>query len=233
MDISFLDEYISQLVVVEDTDDLRISYIEKDSEFVVLSFSSTPPDNTRPHEQFITTLTNKSVTGIYVVDKKSSYGNGIDWIRIQNAVTAIANGRKIVSVGYCMGATLAVISTRYLPIPYVLGITPQYSIHPSILPKESFLNRWSDGIEEWKIPSLDGYINEKTDYVLLGTKNYDDVFQAGMFPQMDNIRHITFDTTSHDLPRLIGSDLGEIMIDLISSDTIKNKFLNLIVKDTQ
>jgi hypothetical protein len=230
VDISFLNMYFEQMTVLEDSEFLKISYIEKDSDYVVVSFSSTPPDDTEPHEQFITTLTDKRVTGIYVVDKTSSYGNKIDWQRIVNAVNGIANGRKVVAIGYCMGGTLAVALTKYMPVSYVLAITPQYSIHPYILPKDSFLNRWANQIDDWKMPSLEGFINNLTNYVIVSTNNYDDSFQDKLFPVQDNVRKIIFDTDRHDLPKVIGDDLEEFMFDLIKSNKIKKKFLPLIVE---
>lgn len=230
VDISFLKEYLDQLIVVEDTEDLKISYIEKHSDLVFVSFSSTPPDNTEIHEQFITTLTDKGVTGVYVMDKKSSYGNNIDWSRVADVVKTIANGRKMVSVGYCMGGTLAIAATKHLPIYRVLAITPQYSIHPSVLPKDSFLNRWAEQIVEWKMPSLDGHINNKTTYFIAGTNNYDDVIQMDMFPDKANVQKIIFKTDSHDLPGEMGNDLQEFMFDLIKLGKIKKKIRSMIVE---
>lgn len=187
-----------------DNDTLKITYFDKDSDDIFLSFSSTPrlaQGEEIAMEQFVGTLSNNNKAGIFIIDKQSSYGNKISMEDIANLVSPIINNRKTYAVGYCMGGFLAIDMSRCVKIESVVAITPQWSIHPDILPKDSYLNVFTDKIESWKIPDLSNSFNNETNYFIFNSDDGDDQYQIQFFPALDNLKIFEFGPAfGHDLP---------------------------------
>lgn len=211
--LDFLKPLFEELTLIERNDSHKISYFEKHSDEVIISFSSTPRmgDN-EGHEQFIGTMSKEGKTAIFIIDLDSSYGNNLDWDRIVELITPIISGRKVYAVGYCMGGFLATVLSKYIDVEAVVAITPQYSIHPDYMPDYSFLRIWADRVKKWNIKSLDGYFNDTTKYYVFGSEHRDDLDQLAMFPSMPNITTFMFPDTAHDLPEVLGEDLNRLMM---------------------
>ena len=217
--LEFLKPFLEELVLIEKTKDHKISYFEKGSDDVVISFSSTPRiGDEEGHEQFIGTMSQNNKTAIFIIDLDNSYGNNLDWDHIVSLIKPIINGRRVSAVGYCMGGFLATVLSKYIEIDTVVSITPQFSIHPNLMPSYSFLRIWADRINDWKIESLDGHFVNNTNYYIFGSEYIDDTDQINMYPELPNITKFIFPGTSHDLPAVLDEHLGRLMLACIDGN---------------
>ena len=208
------------LITLIDNDTLKITYFDKDSDDIFLAFSSTPrlaQGEEVAIEQFIGTLSHNEKAAIFIIDKQSSYGNKIDMNEIADLIAPIVNGRKTNAIGYCMGGFLAIDMSRYIKIESVVAITPQWSIHPSILPEDSYLNVFTKRVDSWKIVDLSQSFNDTTNYFIFNSNDGDDQYQIRFFPSIDNLKIFEFGPAfGHDLPEALNDGtLESLMLDCV------------------
>lgn len=204
-------------------DHLKITYFDKKSEDIVVSFSSTPrlaQGEAVAIEQFIGTLSRNNISGIFVIDKTSSYGNRISLAKVASLISPITkNALRVHAIGYCMGGFLAIALSKSIYLHSVVAVTPQWSIHPDILPTESYLNIFSSQIDEWLIKDLSGYFADDTRYYILNSDDSDDQYQIQYFPKQDNVTIFEFGPAfGHDLPEALDGELERLMLLCINDD---------------
>ena len=103
-----------------------------------------------------------------------------------------------------MGGFLAIAFSNVYPVNNVVAMTPQWSIHPDILPAESYLNYFTDRISDWKIKDLSDAFVDETNYFIFNSDNEDDQYQIRLFPKQDNIDVYEFGPAfDHDLPEAL------------------------------
>ena len=217
------------LITLLDNEFVKISYFDKKSDDVVLSFSSTPrlPQGEEiAEEQFIRTLSSNNVTGIFIIDKQSSYGNKINFGEIAATIAPIIiNAERVHAVGYCMGGFLAILMSKVISLHSVVAITPQWSIHPDILPESSYLREFTNRIDSWEVISLENSFNDTTKYFIFNSNDADDQYQIQFFPEQENLEIFEFGpATGHDLPEALGGKLEELMFACINDNpkTVKD-----------
>ena len=214
---------MEKLINLFEDDFIRISYFLNNSDTVILSFSSTPriPSGQEiAEEQFIGTISKNGHSGIFIIDKTSSYGNKIDFAQIYSMIAPIVLGKTVHAVGYCMGGFLAIAMSKYLTIDKVIAVTPQWSIHPDFLLKDSYLLRFSNEIKDWKIKDLSDSFNESTDYYILSSHEDNDLHSISFFPKsLSNLRIFDFGPEfGHDLPEAIHGNLEALMMSCINGN---------------
>jgi hypothetical protein len=203
---------------------LKITYFDKESDDIFLAFSSTPrlaQGEEVAIEQFIGTLSNNKKAAIFIIDKQSSYGNKIDMKKIADLISPIIAGRNTHSIGYCMGGFLAIDMSNYISIDSVVAMTPQWSIHPDILPKNSYLNIFTNNIDSWKIKDLSQSFNSQTRYFIFNSHDGDDQYQIGFFPERPNLKIFEFGVAfGHDLPEALNDGtLESLMLNCVYGDS--------------
>jgi len=211
------------LITLLDNEFVKISYFDKKSDDVVLSFSSTPrlaQGEEIAEEQFVGTLSNNNVTGIFIIDKQSSYGNKINFGEIAATIAPIIiNAERVHAVGYCMGGFLAILMSKVISLHSVVAITPQWSIHPDILPESSYLREFTNRIDSWEVISLENSFNDTAKYFIFNSNDVDDQYQIQFFPEQENLEIFEFGpATGHDLPEALGGKLEELMFACINDN---------------
>jgi hypothetical protein len=210
-----------ELKTLIDNDFVKVNYFDAKSSDVVISFSSTPRVDQEEEiaiEQFIGTLSKQDITGIFIVDKQSSYGNKINFSEIAAAIAPIIiKADRVHAIGYCMGGFLAILMSKVINLSSVVAITPQWSIHPDVLPSDSYLNRFTREINDWVYPTLEGKFAENTNYYIFNSDDPDDQHQIKYFPNdLDNIYIYEFGPAfGHDLPESLDGKLEELMLSCI------------------
>tara|TARA_B110000483_G_C18125493_1_gene515447 strand:- start:286 stop:1005 length:720 start_codon:yes stop_codon:yes gene_type:complete len=204
---------------------LRISMADGfgDPDLVTLSISSSPRIGEKvAKEEFFGTITATSGKAIFIIDKTSSFGNRLDWDLIQTMLTPHLEGKTIRAVGFCLGGFLAVVLSKYFKIDAVIAITPQYGVSPDYFIRNEndpnpdrfnwFTDLYTDKIDVFHIPDLNGYFQDRTRYyVLHGCFDFD-LMQMKYFPVQDNIVVFDFgEDYSHGLPGDLGLDLPTII----------------------
>lgn len=207
-----------ELVNLYEDSFIKISYFTtvEASEEIVISFSSTPllaQGESIAKEQFIGALSKADIPGIFIIDKLASYGNSLDFALIASKIAPLILGKRVHAVGYCMGGFLATVMSKHINVVNVVAITPQWSIHPDFLPAESYLNVFTNKIDNWRIKSLEDFFVDTTEYYIFNSNDPDDQHQIQYFPTQENVHIFEFGSKfGHDLPAVLDEQLDELMM---------------------
>jgi|AntAceMinimDraft_13_1070369.scaffolds.fasta_scaffold00014_9 predicted esterase YcpF (UPF0227 family) len=206
-------ELKKEIITLFEDDFCRISMIDGDGDIVTLSISSSPRiGEDFSSEEFIKTST-KDGKGVFLIDKTNSFGNRLDWDVVIDTLSPHLVDKDVRAVGFCLGGFLATVLSKHFRIHSVVAITPQYSVMPEYMPEDSFmLGMYTNSITEWKIPSLEGYFQEDTNYYVFASCEADDKIQIAHFPIQDNVFIFDFgDDYDHGLPGQLGIDLETLV----------------------
>jgi hypothetical protein len=207
-------ELKKEIITLFEDDFCRISMIDGDTEVVTVSISSTPRIGEEfSKEEFVKTST-KDGKAVFLIDKTSSYGNRLDWNLIIDTLSPHLVDKDVRAIGFCMGGFLATVLSKYFKIHSVVAVTPQYSIMPEFLQDNSYLLAlYTKSISEWKVPSLEGYFQEETNYYIFASSDEEDMVQIANFPIQDNVFIFDFgEDYGHSLPGQLGADL-EVLVE--------------------
>jgi hypothetical protein len=203
-----------EIITLEETDLWRISMIDGDTDTVTISISSSPRIGQEfANEEFIGTAS-KHGKAIFLIDKTNSFGNLLDWQHILEVMSPHIEDKRVRAIGFCMGGFLSIVLSKYIVMDCVVAITPQYSIMDGYIDRSNFpADLYTDRVSEWKIPTLDGYFSDDTNYYVMYTQEQMDLDQIKHFPSLDNVFLIDFGTDfDHGLPGQLGDDL-DILVD--------------------
>jgi predicted esterase YcpF (UPF0227 family) len=226
-----------EIVTIEETDLWKVSRIANDdSKILTISFSSSPRiGESVAKEEFIGTAS--QTDAIFIIDKTNSFGNSLDWEHIANLIKPYASNKIVRAIGFCMGGFLSVVLSRYISMQCVIAITPQYSIMDGYIDRSNFpADMYTDKVSEWKIPTLDGYFVDKTNYYVMYTHEQMDLDQIKHFPKQKNVFLIDFGPAfNHGLPGQLGDSL-ELVVGLLFKGRVSRvnsfikKFYSLLGK---
>jgi hypothetical protein len=177
---------------IADNGELTVSVIERESSTATLCFTGIGHaiggiDVQSP--EFI--RCSNTSTALFIVDKKRSWGNNLDFTALQDLLAPYTSGRTLNAIGNSMGGFLAVLATRFFTIDAAIAFVPQYSVSKRIIPAESRFDKYVDDIRNWQFESLHGCFNERTQYYLLFGPGEDDT-QRTFFPNKANVHKISF-----------------------------------------
>ena len=199
------------IITLEENDLWRISMIDGDTDIVTVSISSSPRiGEPFAHEEFIGSAS-RDGKAIFLIDKTSSFGNRLDWPHIIELLTPHLEDKDVRAIGFCMGGFLAVVLSKYFNIHSVVAITPQYGVSPDYFPNGEcswFTELYTDKIDTFHIPDLDGYFQDHTNYYIFNSEGDIDQLQIPHFPTQDNVFIFEFgEDYDHQLPGQLDRDL--------------------------
>lgn len=186
-------------------------------DFDVFGFDSThtytPETASKP--EFV-----KVTTGMgdrfWIIDKNRSWGCHIDWQSVANFLGPYFEGRNVVALGNCMGATNAIKFAYHADVHRVIAFTPHWSVDPNEVTHEfdprSKVLRERALSTGWK--SLEGMFRPMTTYVHFWTPTEVDVPHMIKFPTLPNIKRIFLPTASHEVAKML-RDCG-VLSDVLS-----------------
>ena len=206
---------MKDIITLDENDLWRISMIDGDTDIVTISISSSPRIGQEfANEEFIGTAS-KDGKAIFLIDKTNSFGNRLDWPHILDVIAPHLESKDVRAIGFCMGGFLATVLTKHFNIHCVVAITPQYGVAPEYFPNGEckwFTDLYTDRIDTFHIPSLDGYFQEHTNYYIFNSSGDLDQLQIKYFPEADNIFIFEFgEDYDHGLPGQLGNDL-EVLV---------------------
>lgn len=207
---------MKDIVTLDETDLWRISMVDGDTDIVTISISSSPRIGQEfANEEFIGTAS-KHGKAIFIIDKTNSFGNSLNWPFITTLIYPHLEGKTVRAIGFCMGGFLAIVMSKFFKMDSVVAITPQYSAANEYLPPEDysgdrflwFRELYTDRIPDFKIPSLDGYFQDRTQYYIMNSSFNLDQWQIQYFPEQSNVHIFEFGNDyDHGLPGQLGDDL--------------------------
>ena len=136
---------------------------------------------------------------IFITDKTRSWGNLLDFDLIKELVLPFTGDRHVYSIGNSMGGFNAIISTAYVRTRKCISFVPQFSVSPSVVPWETRWGEYISKISEYMYVSVEGFMNDTTDYFVFSGRIGKDFEHAKLFPVKDNVHHYAFIGTSHNV----------------------------------
>ncbi len=164
---------------------------------------------------------------IFVSDLERTWGNGLDFPAIFTALAPYLEGRRVHAIGNSMGAFLAVVASAHWPIVSVVGFASQFSVSRAVIPEETRWEQYVSRIEVFRIPSLEGYFNDTTDYYLLSGASGKEPLHWSRYPKKVNVRNIVFAGVKHNLAATLKEE-GSLpaIIDACFNDRLDIAWLN-------
>ena len=179
--------------ILHEDDNIKISIIERDLPSVTLCFSGAAANDQGVDivgEEFI--RASLTATAIFIVDKKISWANNIDFELLKNTIAPYIQNKIVNAIGNSMGGYNAIIASKYINITTVVSFVPQYSISHKVMPHESRWNCFGKNITNWRIESLDGHFMSYTQYYIIAGSTGGDRAHLEKMPTTDNIKKIYF-----------------------------------------
>lgn len=167
--------------VLLDTKNTRLSFIDRGTEIIFVCFSSLGVRE-ETHQVDFYSLSNKHSV-LFVTDKTNSWGNNLDWTSLARIINDKIANKQSYSIGVSMGGTNSILSSNYLDTKYVVSFNPQFSIHPLIEPKGTYLE-YARKIIYWKHKTIkSSFNNNKTFYTFVSTNDANDVKYIDIYPE--------------------------------------------------
>jgi hypothetical protein len=157
-------------------------------------------------EEFIGSgLKNGSV--FFITDKTRSWANAIDVKKIQTIFSDFGNFKDIVALGNSMGGTNALLLGPALGAQIIISFTPQYSVHPSIIPdlKRKNLMAYRNSILSWKYITAEALASSGVrEYIFHGDTPLE-ALHSNKFKSKDNRVHLILNGCNHDVSMALKS----------------------------
>lgn len=176
-------------------------------DFNVFGFDSrqtyTPENADRP--EFVN-VTKGMGDRFWVIDKTRTWGCHIDYENLNTFLSPYFEGKNVVALGSCMGATNAIKFAYYTDVHRVIAFTPHWSCDENEVPGFWFDKRTRFVREKamatgWK--TLDGWFRPMTTYVMIWTPDIIDVPHMVRFPALPNIKPLFIVNSNHSVARFI------------------------------
>jgi len=158
-----------------------IFFINKNTDIIFICFNSLGMNSPETLDFY---SLSKIFSVIFIMDKKSSWGNRLDWKSISEIVNNIIKDKESYSIGVSMGGTNSVLSAQYLNTRYVVAFNPQFSIHPRVV-RDSEYAPYATRIKKWIHPTINDClsIHGKKYYLFVSTNDVNDVRFLHKYPQ--------------------------------------------------
>lgn len=165
---------------------------------------------------------------IFITDLTRSWGNRLDFPRIADRLAPYLEGKEVVSLGNSMGGFLSILATSYLPIKTAIAMSPQFSVHPQIVPQERRWAKYRRTIDCFRYDSLEGHFQTGTKYyAFFGAARTEKVHYT-KFPVCDNVAVMVFPGQGHSLAQWLH---GQGQMDTIISACISGTFSLPMIRD--
>jgi hypothetical protein len=177
-----------------DNDDLLVSVLRRDSNTVTFCFSGIGGAIGGINIQsFEFSKSSQNSTTIFIVDRKRSWGNNIDFAQIVESTKEFTRGKTVNAIGNSMGGFLAVLLTKFTNVASCVAFVPQYSVSRNVIPSENRFTDFTNNIKKWNYESLNNCFNQKTKYyIFFGADNSIEDEHRNLFPNQNNISVFTF-----------------------------------------
>lgn len=188
---------------------LHLSYTPGESKRLVVSLAGVGRNRKQvPPTEFARVAHWSGVNHVlFVSDASRSWLNGPGLAEaLVDAVKRIADevgAEEICALGNSMGGSMAMILASLMPIDAVVAITPQFSVHPELMPDE---DRWMfhrRRIAEWRFAEMPDLRAAGCSVTLLHGDSPDELRHARRFPADAGYTHYIFDRMGHTLARTL------------------------------
>jgi acetyl esterase/lipase len=208
---------------------LTISYLAGENDMLVISFSGVGLNEQAQAPQVesarMATFDGQN-HAVFVADSSRSWMNGPQLaeaiVAAVGEVVATVKPRRIVAIGDSMGRTAALIYATLAKVDAVLAISPQYSVHPDVMPEETRWDRFTRNIQAWLFPAVPALPAQGTQFMILHGAKKIERRHADRFRPARNLDHFLFPDMGHRLALLLkqAQALDPIVRAFISGDYV-------------
>lgn len=147
---------------------------------------------------------NGDETKIFIIDKQRSWGNNLDWGKLEALLAPLTQTAQITTIGNSMGGFLAILSANRLGATHAIAFAPQWSIDPGIVPQETRWAAYREKITHIRFPDLSDAIKHSIRYsVFFGNGGRDAEHLAHFAQNVTNLDLIVFEDCEHDVARFL------------------------------
>ena len=105
----------------------------------------------------------------------------------------------IVAVGNSMGAFMAIRLAEITRVDIVIGLSPQFSVQPELMPTETRWMRFRKGISDWICPDVGAMRAEGTAYYVFHGDTPDEKRHWSRFPRHARLHHYILFRGRHNI----------------------------------
>ncbi|OCX61605.1 hypothetical protein BFP70_14940 [Thioclava sp. SK-1] len=198
---------------------LHLSYVPGTGKRLVISFSGVGTErHSVPEIEFgRTAWMDEENHVLFVADESRSWMNhpGLAEMIVETIedLAEHLDVTEICAIGNSMGGSAALILASQMAVDRVIVFSPQFSVHPDVIPEESRWMFFRKEIEDWLYPTMPDLTDSQTDVLMLHGGTDRERAHALRFPDTSRYRHFIFPDEDHNIaPMLHESDaLGTIV----------------------
>lgn len=105
---------------------------------------------------------------------------------------------EMMAIGTSMGAYNALVIGQKIPFARIICFTPQYSVHPEVLPQEKRWWFFRRQIENWPFKQVDKLPKPPVPIYMFHGDTPDERMHWERFPQAENLKHYIFTGADHN-----------------------------------
>lgn len=196
---------ILDIVPLQHSEDFALSYIKGSGPRLVISLAGvgTQPDVMPPYE-FIGTASEGGQNHVLLVSERArTWFNDtrLEAAILQeiNAIKARHDIQEVVTIGNSMGAFMGIVLAQLIKVDRVIAFSPQYSMHPELVPDETRWRKWRNRIAEFRHPHAGDMNSAETSFFLFHGDAEEEIRQWRHFPVDRRLHHFIFRGQNHNL----------------------------------
>lgn len=197
--------------MLQDAHPLRIEAAPGSSATLVVSMTSVGTSrNEWPPKEFVKIASRSGLNHVMcITDISRSWMNGPGLLeRITEAIETYALDHQIteiIGVGTSMGAYNLLVQGCYTPFKRIIALSPQFSVHPEIVPEEKRWNFFRKKIVEWPHPDISKLPEAPCEIVMFHGDTEDEQIHWRRIPKPSNLHHFIFPDSDHNFPKRLHS----------------------------
>jgi len=164
---------------------------------------------------------------VFVSDLTRSWGNALNFRRIQTELAPYVKGARLFTIGNSMGGFLAVLATAFFKVEATIALAAQYSVSPDIVPEETRWRAHRSGIKRFRFESLETAFNDTTRYYMFSGGNADEKVHWSRFPDQPNVHNIVLGQRGHHIAQYLkGQNVLSPLVTACVGDAFSVEWLN-------
>lgn len=192
---------------LHDVHPLRIEASAGTSHRLLVSFASVGTQRDQlPEKEFVGSISQDGRNHIITVSDISrswmnADGMAAKVLEVIDDYAITHQIRQIMAIGTSMGAYCALVLGKLMPLDRIIAFTPQYSVHPDIMPEEDRWMWFRKQITEWHYPALDTLPDGDTVIYMFHGDSAQEQMHWTRFPEPKNLKHFIVKDADHNFIR--------------------------------
>ncbi len=118
--------------------------------------------------------------------------------QVENLITA-GDVDEVVALGNSMGGFMALVLPQYTQVDRVVAISPQFSMHPDIVPEDNRWSHWRKQMQVFRHNDIGEVDPDRREYFILHGSTKNENFHWGRFPCDHKLHHYIVQGKGHSV----------------------------------